>query len=544
MHKFARRQVRMHPNIFEQPQQTRDHMLKNNLLPFTTKSYGGKSLACIFLTRFCSTGCPFCYYTSKPAWRPRNIEDQFSDEGVEKFIEFSKKANLGYLLVSGGGEPLNQRKHILEMIEKVQSERIVLVTSGNWAKNYKAASRYVEDIYKAHSKRITSCTLVLRISISEGHTIKIGLEPALNLIKIFKEQFANSSNFKLQIKTFFNDPTLEKVLDSFQGKFESITAPVQNATDNNILIKKIPEQVVLRFEDKLEVVVGFSKIFHSSLRPNMHDLENLQKGIDVFNEDLKYSEDHNPAVVLNPQGENGIDWSINYNGDICTWQNQVRDRYMSIYEDSYEDIMKATFTDPITYSFIDKGNLYRERVVSEVNPIAVQKMKAIGLRDTSGTILFEEEKTRLYMMIRVIMDYIDEGKISEADIAKWDLLTQQIMLLSKEELQQLFYESEHSIVTQQMAKPFDQAEWMDLLELISLNHFILKEHQIKEAIEYYNEKSGSKITSLVGIKSPYSDINRRLTERLMHIKPLKRFKQDINVSINPHSFIDSSATPT
>lgn len=518
-------------NFFDNPQAMRLKMLENNLLPFAQNTYHGKSLACIFLTRFCSTGCPFCYYTSKPAWRPRNIEDQFSDEGIQKFIEFSRSANLGYLLVSGGGEPLNQRKHILELIEKVQADRIVLVTSGNWAKNYSAAKRYVDDIYAAFSKREQKSTLVIRVSISEGHSIKIGLEPARNLFNIFSEQFSSRTDFKLQIKTFFNDTTLAKVLETFSGRYVKIGESEQNETDNQLLIKKIPEQYTLRFDSRLDVVVGLSKIFHSSLRPNLEQPKGLRDGIAVFEEDLKVAEDYNPTVVFNPEGEDGIDWSINYNGDICTWQNQVRDRYMNLYEDSYDEILDTTLEDPVTYAMLDKGSSYRESIVAEVNPKAVIRMKAIGLRDTSGTIIFEEEKTRLYMMIRVLSDYIDAGKISLEQMMQWDKETQAAVALSKEQLQDLFKKSLHSIISQQQEKMFNESEWVDMFDLIRLGHYDLTEDQITSGLEYFNARACVPLDDINGIQSKRSNVNRRLTERLMHIKPLKRFQSDINVAV-------------
>lgn len=511
-------------NIFDNPQWTRERMLANNLLPFAKNTYNGKSLACIFLTRFCSTGCPFCYYTSKPAWRPRTIEDQFSDEGIEKFIAFSEKANLGYLLVSGGGEPFNQRKHLLEIIEKVHADRIVLVTSGNWAKNYNAALKYVQAIYEAFQKRTVKATLVLRVSISEGHSIKIGLNPARNLIDIFKKYYPQQSNFKFQIKTFFNDITLSKVLEPFIGSYECLAESIKNKTDNNLLVKKIPEQYILRFDNKLEVVVGLSKIFYSSLRPNLKEFDTLRHSIRVFDEDLKHAEDYNPSIVLNVEGLHGIDWSINYNGDICTWQNQVRDRYMNLYEDNFEDIISATFSDPITYSFIDKGSCYREKIVSEVNPSAVVRMKAISLRDTSGAIIFEEEKTRLYMMIRALQDYISEEKIQTTDIKKWDALTKQIIKLDKSVLISLFKTSKHNIFRQQMQRAFNEEEWIDLFELVRLKHYELTDDQIQEGLEYFNKLAINPIRVLDHIKPERSFVNRRLTERLMHIKPLKRLK--------------------
>jgi organic radical activating enzyme len=345
-------------NPFNEPKKYRDIILKNNLIPFPKKQFSGKSLACLFLTRFCSVGCPFCFYKSAPAWRKRNIEDQFSDEGVDKFIEFSKSANLGYLLISGGGEPLNQRKHILEIVKKVEVDRIVLVTSGNWAKHFHAALNYIDAIYQAMKEREKPATVVLRLSVSVGHNAKMGLDPAKNLIKIFRDKFSFEDNFLLQIKTFEDDPTLGKVLNEIEG-FEIDEKLETLESDNNILIKKIPKKYKITFKEGLNVNVGVSKIFHSTLQADLNDKKFVDCSTKVFEEDISDAEDNNPAVVFNPSGDDGIDWSINYNGDICTWQNQVRDNYLNLYEDSYEDIFSANFNDPVTYSFIDKGRNYR-----------------------------------------------------------------------------------------------------------------------------------------------------------------------------------------
>ena len=484
-------------NPFSHPRIIRELILKNALLAFPKKILNGKALACIFLTRFCSTGCPFCFYKSSTAWRKRNIEDQFNDEGIEKFLRFSEQANLGYLLVSGGGEPLNQRRHILALVNQVKADRIVLVTSANWGKNFVAAKSYVDDIYKALSERSNPTTVVLRVSVSEGHVGKIGLMPAINLINIFKKHYQKEKNFFLQIKTFENDKTFDEVLKAFPGYIKDDQAHL--VSDNSILIKKIPRRYVVRI-DEYEFTVGVSKIFYPSLRANLNHIDALETQINVFKSDIKYSEDHNSTIVFNETAEPGIDWSINYNGDICTWQNQVRDNYMNIYEDDYQTIMHRNLEDPVTYSLIDKGNLYRESVVAEADPLAVIRMNAIGLRDTSGAIIFEEEKTRLYYAIRVLQDYIAEGKITDTILETWPLALKQVVQLSKIQLLDFFNQSTYSIIDQQIERPFDEKEWKDLFQLINLGHYALTAQQIQSGINFYNANAENKISSLATIR--------------------------------------------
>lgn len=507
-------------NPFNNPSRIRELILKNKLLSFPKKNLSGKALACIFLTRFCSTGCNFCFYKSAPAWRKRNIEDQFSDEGLNKFIQFTRSANLGYLLVSGGGEPLNQRKHILQLVGEVTTNRIVLVTSANWAKNYTAAKSYIDDIYQAFKSRSTPTTLVLRVSVSVDHTKNIGLDPVINVINIFKNEYKHEANFILQIKTFDNDPTFTKVLETFPGHV--IAEKEILCSDNTTLVKKIPTKFLITI-DGYSFVMGISKIFNSGLRPNLNDKSLLLQGIEVFNEDIINSEDNKPATVFNFGEADGLNWSIDYNGNICTWQNQVRDNYMNLYEDDYVAIMNATLEDPITYSYIDKGSLYRDRIVSEVDPLAVLRTKAIGLRDTSGTIMFEEERTRLYYAIRVLQDYIEDGMISQQDFMLWPEELKQIVSCSPERLKELYFASDYSMLSQLSARSFNEIEWRDFFQLVKLGHYNLSENEIKKGLDEFNAKVMNPIKSLDTIQFEHGEIERRLTERLMHIKPLKRF---------------------
>jgi organic radical activating enzyme len=517
-------------NPFNNPGYYRQQILNNKLLKFEKKKLEGKALACLFLTRFCSTGCPFCFYKSAPAWRKRHIEDQFNDEGLDKFITFANQANLGYLLVSGGGEPLNQRKHILQLVKKIETDRIVLVTSANWGKNYIAAKRYIDDIYKAFKTREKPTKLVVRVSVSEGHVIKIGLQPAINLIKIFSENYANEKNFIMQVKTFDNDLTFDKVLECYPKHQKELSTPLMS--DNDVLVKKIPNRYNVKIGD-YEFVVGLSKLFNSGLKPNINNPKLLSNYIKVFDADLYDSEDDNPTTVYNPDGNHGIDWSINYNGDICTWQNQVRDNYMNLYEDDYQQIFKATFEDPITYSVIDKGSSYRERIVLEVDPKAVIRTKAIGLRDTSGAIMFEEERTRLYYAIRVLQDYIFEGKVTAKHMAKWPKEITGLTSCTKDELKKLYRASNYTIIQQQYSKIFSETKWSDLFQLIKLGHYTLTEQEISSAIQYYNQHAVEKITSLYKHEFSGGDIERRLTERLMHIKPLKQLNNTVDKYIVP-----------
>ena len=136
-------------NIFENPQYYREQLLKINLFDINQrKKIDGKSLICVFFTAYCGVGCPFCFFHS-PTSRNEKIEfiskeNHFSKEAVDKFIKFANDANVGYLQISGGGEPFLEFDAILKCIETIKAERIILVTSGFWAYNEINAEKYLK----------------------------------------------------------------------------------------------------------------------------------------------------------------------------------------------------------------------------------------------------------------------------------------------------------------------------------------------------------------------------------------------------------------
>lgn len=98
-------------NVFNSPAVYRRVILEApNLVRYDTKCYQGKSFICLFLTRFCGVGCPFCFFKSPPNKGISDIRDSFTEEGVDKFIQFANEANVGYLQISGGGESFLKEK--------------------------------------------------------------------------------------------------------------------------------------------------------------------------------------------------------------------------------------------------------------------------------------------------------------------------------------------------------------------------------------------------------------------------------------------------
>lgn len=508
--------------IFDHPTKYRKALLEANLITGNKDAFSGKSFICVSLTRFCPVGCKFCFFKSGPVFKKATHEDLMTPEGMDRFIDFSNNVNLGYLLVSGGGEPMMERKSILKIIEKVDSERIVLVTSAHWAKTRDAASRYLSDIKNALSKRSSETTLTVRVSVDSEHTATLTLDPIINLINLFYEEYYNIPQLELQIHSLEGDLAIDELIKLLEGEFTILRGKVLESriSDGKNALKIVPSQELITFNN-MQIKVGFAKTFYSNLRVNVHDHKVRQRNIDVYQKDLFDSEDGNPSIVTNKLGNPGLDFWVNYNGNVTTWGNQYLDNLFNLYVDTTDDVINGTLTDPAALAFIEKGAIYRDKVVSEANEIAVMRSKAVNIRDYAGALMFDEARTRLYFTIRVLQDYINENRISDKVIQNLSDELKNILKIERADLIQAYNNSSFTIIEETIEKGFDNENILDILEWIRLGHYKLEEKQIQKLVDFYNENVPieEKISSFNDLRHNIKMQVVRMTEHLTHIKP-------------------------
>ena len=94
-------------NVFENPSIYIEKLRRIELVNINSKvEFSGKSIAVIFPTKYCNANCKFCIFRSPVKKNnEKSIRDELNEIGIEKSIEFINKSEIGYLLVSGGGEP-------------------------------------------------------------------------------------------------------------------------------------------------------------------------------------------------------------------------------------------------------------------------------------------------------------------------------------------------------------------------------------------------------------------------------------------------------
>lgn len=508
-------------NIFNDPDRYIEVIKKIRIPEAKRKKFGSKSMCCAWVTKLCPARCKSCFFKSNMYHEGKPSEKyQFSDCGTERLIKFINDSNNSYLMLSGGGEPMIRRDIVNRIVREVATDRIVVVTSGIWARTYGVAQDIIAELYESFKSRTVNnnMTFVLRLSIDSFHYESLGFAILDNVISVFRNTYRDEPNFQLRIHTMQNDNTLEIVADKIGG-CRVVYSDIESVSDNKGIIKILPKQAILMFDDGYEILVGRSKLFLSNLKLDINKLdEGIQKALDIFEEDMSISEYGNPSILTNCDGSLGLDFWIDYNGNVTTWGNQQWDSLYNVYTDTYADVVKGTFDNIISYSFLDKGYYYRERIIRKVNPRAVLRSKAINLRDYAGAFLIEESRTKLYYALQVIKDYLDDGILSESDMAFLPWILQETISLDSEKLKELYMQSDFDIVKQYLIKKdaLRSVDWEILFTLIKLGHYDVCTKNLSEAIAHYNATYGKNISTVEDINDSddpilYGEFHNRIS---------------------------------
>lgn len=507
-------------NIFNTPDEYVESIKMIRIPKSKQKKFNSKSMLCAWITKLCPAQCKSCFFKSNMYHDGKPSEKyQFSEYGAGRLIKFINDSNNSYLMLSGGGEPMIRKDIVNRIIREVTTDRIIVVTSGIWAHTYEVAKSIIGELYESFKKRINDeMVFVLRLSVDSFHYEPLGFDVLNNIILVFKNEYQDETNFQLRIHTMQNDTTLEMVAAKM-GICRLIYNDIESVSDNKEIIKILPKQATLMFDDGYNILVGRSKLFLSNLKLDINKMDdNIQKSLDVFEEDMSMSEYGNPSILTNCDGSLGLDFWIDYNGNVTTWGNQQWDNLYNVYTDSYSDVIRGTFDNIISYSFLDKGYYYRERIIRRVNPRAVLRSKAINLRDYAGAFLIEESRTKLYYALQVIKDYLEDGVLSMLDIAFLPKELLDAINLQSDELKTMYSQSNFDIVKQYLDKKehLRAIDWEILFILIKLGHYEICTKNLSEAILYYNRTYGKTIKSIEDIQDSedpifYGEFHNRIS---------------------------------
>ncbi|SDX92773.1 radical SAM protein [Thermoactinomyces sp. DSM 45892] len=480
-------------NIFDTPQKYLDIIRSSTCIKEENqKRHNGKSMVVVHPTRHCKVGCTHCIFYSQPKRGvSADIKDEMSWTGCNHTIQFINAANVEYLLIAGGGEPFEKEEVVCHMVEHCFANRIVIATNGFWGKT--KAVKVLIRLQEILERRNDDVTLVLRLSLDEWHTDRIGNGAIVNIIKAFDE-FGKHPHLKLELHTIENDKSidvLQKVFPNSQKQDDFI----QVVSDNNTVLKNSKKRGVLTLASGLEIPIGYAKLFYPNLLIDLNrsdeDLRHIMK---PFYEDVLVNQKGNYCTIHNSDGTVGLDYLINFNGNITTWGNYQLDSVSNIYIDSYDAVQRNLYNDIVSYAFIDKDHEFRESIVEEVNLHAVRRASGVNIRDYSGALLLQEHHTCLYFAVRMIQHYLSEGILDQSILDKLPFELSAVICADQNNVLNIYQKSNYSIIQQYMESNCTENDWRDLYRLINLNHYRVTEEQKKQGLKFFNDKFGTTYT--------------------------------------------------
>lgn len=467
----GRTELEIAKECFEHPEQYRNWILEHVAVDPKERLEGG-SVFYMWLTKACPVGCEFCFFQS-PEKSGKGPDEEISDEGIEKIIQITKDGNIDKLVVSGGGEPLLRRHKVNNLARGVNVKNLIVVTSAFWSKGPKRTDIVLSELLAATNENPNETVTTVRVSLDEGHLQKLSKDESFQYIQNIADWFAANAaghpRFKLMFHTMDGDQTVENYIATLQVKER--TERVQNK-----------ECVTL--ENGLSFGVEHTQMFFASPFVNLKDEQERTRNDVTFTKFVGEKRGGNMSMSFHGQDKpKGAYFLSLYDGTTIVWGSTAPDSEASIYKEDYDAMMDKNFRDVVTLRILEKGQMSIQDLVSEVNPSATQRAVGVGLRDFYVRLLLEEDTTRLYVSIRSIQEFIEEGRITEEDQREWPQQLKAMVGLPLDQLKEACLASKKNIVQQYLADPAVSAEkLMALYTRVALGHYSFGPQEMCEAV--------------------------------------------------------------
>lgn len=484
---IAEREMIMHNHISTNPFETPNEILsqiENRILipPSKQQRHEGKAFMALFLTRYCSLECKFCMYHSKARSDNTVAYYEHDKKTVQNAINFiNSSGNLAYLLIAGGGEPFECYNCMLQCIQQCNVPKIVVATNAIWAERPEIAKQYICELSEAVAANPSLKEFVIRISADRWHLRRNTMAAYSEIISAV--QHYGKGNIQLEFHSILDDNTIH-ALCAHHGW--NLLDHNGKRIDTSGLEKNSPQYANIVTEHGTTYKVAYAKLFFPDLFCDLSNKEAVRSAEAVYNDDLMQSQYGNFSLVQNSDGTTGLDWLLNYNGNITTWGNYQLKQAPNINRNNADEILDKMYSDPLSYSHLHDSVAERESIVEEVDPIAVTRSKAINVRDYSAAYMLYEDKTRLYFALRQIARYRTNGLISTIPDS-----IERLINIDCQTLKYMYAISSYSILDQ-IAVEADRNPiiWKVFFRLIRSGHFAVSETEVSRVIEHVSRIIG------------------------------------------------------
>ena len=468
---------RITSDCFDNPRVYRDMILeKVSISP--RENFEGGGVFYMWLNKVCPVGCEFCFFNSPSSCKNEDPSGtEITDEGIENIIKLTNEGKIDKLVISGGGEPMMSREKVGKLASEANIDTLTVVTSSYWSRNEGKTDKYLSELRAKAESNPHHPKVVVRLSLDKFHLGRLargkGFSYVNNLINWFDNNAKDDPDFSLLIHTIEGDQTVKEFL---------ATLPVRSIDENNEFLNR-KTNVVL--ESGLPFKVEYSQVFDSNPHVDLRNSAEQAKNQDTFEDFLKYRRKGNMSISFHGDGEpKGVFFLMLYDGTIEIWGASAPEVETSIYKDDYRAIMDKNLKDVITLTALEKGPLYMQNIVAEVDPEAVTRAVGAGLRDFYSRLLFEEDTLRLYVSIRLIQEYLKEGRINKEEENSWPAQLRAMVSLDKKILKEIYFNSSFNIVEQYLTDPnVSTKKLLSLYEYVRLGHYAITTDKMIEQIE-------------------------------------------------------------
>ena len=467
---------------FSHPESYRNLILEHVAIK-PKEAYDGGSVYYMWLNKVCPVGCEFCFFQS-PAKCEGNPEDEITDEGIEKIIQITKDGQMDKFVVSGGGEPIKAKNKVNNLARGVKTKNFVVVTSAYWSRGKNATDKILSGLLENSSENPYQPTTTIRVSLDECHFEKLskdkGFQYVNNVIDWFADKASDNPKFKLAFHTMEGDKTVEELLAQLPVESREETNPGEASQEANHRIK-------IKLKNNLSFDIEHTQTFLASPYVNLKDQEEQARNQETFKKFIFSKRQGNMSVSHHGDKPNGVYYLTFYNGQTIIWGSTAPDTETSIYNDDYRTIMDKNLKDVATLGILEKGQYHMQEIVSEISPKTVERTIGVGLRDFYVRLLLEEDTTRLYASVRLMQEYMAEGRISEEEQAAWPAQLKVMVSLPQAELKEACLESPKTIIQQYLDDRTVSVDKLTALHTrIALGHYSVKPEDMYRAVREAN----------------------------------------------------------
>jgi hypothetical protein len=366
--------------------------------------------------------------------------------------DFVADADTELLQITGGGEPLLELDFVLGMIREYRARRMLLNTAGLFASSPQRSADVIHAIYTAYRSNPASGSFIFRLSVDAFHLRTVKKEKLLNVVRLFRENFSefSANGFILKLHTMVGDSSVEELLEPLGDDIQRMG----------------PTEV--RFKDGSVVAIGHAPLMLSNSRPDLSDVSGTDVAVKVFDE----VRDPIPGLFMDDDLNLGLCFLVHENGDVELWNTTPADNLKNIRTSDFGEVRHSVLSDVIQVCALERTASYVEALAAEVDPLSVRRAKAIGSATLLNRRIFSEARLALYVSVRIIQNYLADGRLAEADLEGLGEDTRALIGSPRERLQELYRSSEYDVVEQLLDRAGTNAR--DLLDLhgqLRLHHF-------------------------------------------------------------------------